>query len=294
MHPPKVDGKPTISTGPAEFEVRATTPMPQGYTFVPKGNVYITKNCRKKTHEAERSLYVVLDKRKKLVGLRCPTSIYEMVVSQDQATAPQRAEAVLKRDAAIEDNFEEALLGLFPKMPKTEVQQVLKHALKKRSRRVGRTSRVSLQDRVKLAVHAHIRHVHTDYDQLLKQGSNKSRARQEVWDRLGEVARQWGGQAPQPAAEARKKGRRPRKDMVGVVLGTVKQTTDTTRNTVTRTAWRARALTKVPHNVGAEPSTSVGREERRIHEADTADGGQVGISRRRQHYRNRSQRRKAC
>lgn len=268
--------------------------MPQGYTFVPKGNVYITKNCRKKTHEAERSLYVVLDKRKKPVGLRCPTSIYEIVVSQDQATAPQRAEAVLKRDAAIEDNFEEALLGLFPKMPKTEVPQVLKHALKKHSRRVGRTSRVCLQDRVKLAVHAHIRHVHTDYDQLLKQGSNKSQARQEVWDRLGEVARQWGGQAPKPAAEARNKGRRPRKDMVGAVQGTVKQATDTTRKTVTRTAWRDRALTDVPHNVGAEPSTSVGRETRRIHEADTTDSGQIRASRRRQHYRNRSQRRKAC
>lgn len=183
-----------------EREVRFRDSMPKGYVFVPKGNVYITKNCRKKTHEADKTLYVVVDKRNKPIGLRCPANIYSDVMSQNKATAAQRAEAVQKRDAAIEENFEDAIVKLFPKIPKAEIPQIIKHSLKKHSRRVGRTSRVALEDRVKLAVRAHIRHVHTEYDQLLKQGASRPVAREKVWDKLNEVARKWGGRALKPAA----------------------------------------------------------------------------------------------
>jgi hypothetical protein len=178
---------------PDEPEVRADVPMPRGYRFVPKGNVYITKNCRKMTHEAEKTLYVVVDNKNKPIGLRCPIHIYEDVRSQNKATAAQRAAAVQKRDAAIEEEFEEALLKLFPDIPKVEIPLILKHALKKHSRRVGRASKVALQDKVKLAVRAHIRHVHTDYDMLLKQGTSRPVAREKVWGRLNEIARKWGG-----------------------------------------------------------------------------------------------------
>lgn len=194
-----------------EREVRFHDSMPKGYVFVPKGNVYITKNCRKKTHEADKTLYVVVDKRNKPIGLRCPADIYSAVMSQNKATATQRAEAVQKRDAAMEENFEDAIVKLFPKIPKTEIPQIIKHSLKKHSRRVGRTSKVALQDRVKLAVRAHIRHVHTDYDQLLKQGVSRTVAREKVWDKLNEVARQWGGRALKPAAAPPVKEKRARK-----------------------------------------------------------------------------------
>lgn len=182
-----------MAGGYDEPEVPAHEPMPKGYRFVPKGNVYITKNCRKKTHEAERTLYVVVNKKGKPTGLRCPAYIHNTVMGDDNATAAQRAEAVQKRDAAIEDNFEEAIVKLFPKIPKSEVPQILKHSLKKHSRRVGRTGTVALQDRVKLAVRAHIRHVHTEYDELLKHGASRVTAREKIWERLNEVARQWGG-----------------------------------------------------------------------------------------------------
>ncbi|KAG7290196.1 hypothetical protein NEMBOFW57_000194 [Staphylotrichum longicolle] len=197
--------------GREEREVRFHDSMPKGYVFVPKGNVYITKNCRKKTHEADKTLYVVVDKRNKPIGLRCPANIYSTVMSQNKATAAQRAEAVQKRDAAIEENFEDAIVKLFPKIPKAEIPQIIKHSLKKHSRRVGRTSRVALEDRVKLAVRAHIRHVHTDYDQLLKQGASRSVAREKVWDKLNEVAKKWGGRALKPAAGPSLKEKRAKK-----------------------------------------------------------------------------------
>ncbi|KAL2182062.1 uncharacterized protein P884DRAFT_282179 [Thermothelomyces heterothallicus CBS 202.75] len=181
-----------------EPEVREHEPMPKGYRFVPKGNVYITKNCRKKTHEAGKTLYVVVDKRGKPMGLRCPAYIHNLVMSENKATASRRAKLVQNRDAAIRESFEKALLDLFPKIPKEDLSQILDHSLKKHSRRVGRTGKVALQDRVKLAVRAHIRHAHTEYDQLLRQGVSRQAARERIWGKLNEVARRWGGRPLKP------------------------------------------------------------------------------------------------
>jgi hypothetical protein len=64
---------------------------------------------------------------------------------------------------------------------------------------------------VKLAVRAHIRHVHTDYDQLLKQGASRAVAREKVWERINEVARQWGGRPIKPATVRPVKERRAKK-----------------------------------------------------------------------------------
>ena len=190
------------SLDPEEPEVRMTDPMPKGYRFVPKGDVYITKHCRKKTLDAGKALYVVLDKKNKPIGLRCPAYIHKQVLDQSAATATQRAEAVQKRDAAIEEDFGEAILSLFPNIPKADVQRILKYSLKKHSGRVGRTGKVELQNRVKLAVLAHIRHVHTDYDKKLAQGVSRDDARAQVWERLNIIARQWGGRPLRPAVPA--------------------------------------------------------------------------------------------
>ncbi|KAK4106965.1 hypothetical protein N658DRAFT_398656, partial [Parathielavia hyrcaniae] len=184
-----------------EPEARARDPMPKRYRFVPKGNVYITKHCRKRTYEADKTLFVVVDKRdNKPLGLHCPAHIYHAVMREHAATAAQRAEAVQKREATISENFEEAILKHFPNIPKTEVSQIPKHSLKKHSRRVGRTGTVALHDRVKLAVRAHIRHLHTDYNQLLKQGVGRPAARDKILARLNEVARLRGGRPLKLAA----------------------------------------------------------------------------------------------
>lgn len=226
---------------PDEPEVQADEPMPKGYKFVPKGDVYVTKHCRKKTHEAEKTLYVVLDKNNKPIGLRCPTYIYNAVMGQNKATASRRAEAVQKRDAAIEENFEDAILKLFPTIPKAEIPQILKQSLKKHSRRVGRTNTVALQDRVKLAVRAHIRHMHTDYDQLLKQGVSRLEARAAVWDKLNEVARQWGGRPLKPldltAAKAKAEKKLEEKGTPSTKAGSAKKA-------VLRTATHSHVFTR--------------------------------------------------
>lgn len=187
-----------------EPEARFHDPMPPGYVFVPKGDVYVTKNCRKETHAAGQNVYVVVNKRRKPIGLRCPASIVKAVQDSDQATAAKRAEAVQKRDAAIEGDFEQALKRLFPNTPKESIPRIVSHAVKKRSRRVGRSGTVQLDDKVKLAVRAHIRHQHTEYEQLLRQGTSREEARRQVWSKLNEVARLWGGRPAKSAGTKRK------------------------------------------------------------------------------------------
>ncbi|KAK4465693.1 hypothetical protein QBC42DRAFT_336096 [Cladorrhinum samala] len=186
-----------------EHEVRRSAPMPDGYTFVPKGDVYITKNCRKQTNEANKPLFVVLDKKGKPLGLRCPTYIHEAVLRQHHETAPKRAAAVQKRDTAIQEQFKEALLKLYPKIPHNIVRGLVEHALKKHSGRVGRTETISIERKVLLAVLAHIRHSNTEYDKLLKGGMSKEEARKKIRPKIIEVAKQWGGQCSVPKSKAK-------------------------------------------------------------------------------------------
>lgn len=80
----------------------------------------------------------------------------------------------------------------FPKIPKEEKKLVLQHGFRKYSRRVGRTGQIPLSRKVQLAVIAHIRHRHTKYDELLKDGFNRDQARNVVQKRIQEMLREWG------------------------------------------------------------------------------------------------------
>ncbi|KAH8757960.1 hypothetical protein F5883DRAFT_428152, partial [Diaporthe sp. PMI_573] len=185
-----------ISASPDSVEpkVRFSSPMPKGYRFVPKGDIYITANVRRRTHAAGSILYVVIDRHEKTLGLRCPISVYEAVLTDSLATAAARAAAVRSRDAVTERIFREAMLKLFPNVPEVEVPKILKHTLRKRSRRVGRSGKIKLEERVRLAVRAHIRHSHTTYDRMLKDGMDREAARRKVFSKIGQIARAWSGQ----------------------------------------------------------------------------------------------------
>jgi hypothetical protein len=102
----------------AEPVVSIASPMPPGYKFVPKGNTYITRHCRQKTQQAHRTVYTVIDDKKKPVGIRVPKSVYVAVLQSERETHSERREAVAKRDDALERRFRveskyEALLPHF-------------------------------------------------------------------------------------------------------------------------------------------------------------------------------------
>ncbi|TLD16743.1 uncharacterized protein PgNI_01171 [Pyricularia grisea] len=177
--------------------VTASTPMPPGYRFVSKGNVYITKNCRKNTQAANKTVYVVVEslktKRVKTLGIRVPADIYSEVAESERQTRTARATNVQKRDNAGLRAFELELRRLFPKAPADAAETVARHALVKRSRRVGRAGTMDMDKKVRLAVTAHIRHRYTDYDAMLGRGVPREEARTKVWGRIVEVADGWAG-----------------------------------------------------------------------------------------------------
>lgn len=169
--------------------------LPHGYAFVRKGNVYITKNCRNLTHKANHTVYVVQASNGKPIGIAVPSTIYSQVQQLHTATSAARAAAVAKKDATVEDAFQAELLRLFPEMPGDRVALVTKHTLKKRSGRVGRTTKLALDKVVVFAVRAHIRHKLTDYDAMLRRGVDRDQARKDVRGAIDELARKWSAKA---------------------------------------------------------------------------------------------------
>ena len=180
-----------------EQTLDSKAPLPQGYVFVAKGNVYITRHCREKTRQAGCVLYIIHDQRTKLrVGLACPHHILRKVQANEKATAAQRRQQVSARDTNYIANARAILLRLFPRIPLGSAEEVLKHGYLKGSGRVGRSSTMSDSNKMIMAVTAHVRHRHTPYDALLREKgpgqAARFEARAQIRGQLLHVLREWG------------------------------------------------------------------------------------------------------
>ncbi|GKZ30199.1 hypothetical protein AbraIFM66950_008245 [Aspergillus brasiliensis] len=188
-----------LSTEPREKNCFRRDASPANYQFVPKGDIYITRNCRKLTKESGRIVYVVYDDRGKItLGLRVPADIHAAVIRSAAETADSRAQAVQLRDEKDSAQARQLLRSKFPLMPEESLDTILEHAFLKGSGRVGRTSRLSDEDKAKLAVDAHIRHTHTSYDALLKSGKTRGEARQASKEMVHAIRTAWAGGKVQP------------------------------------------------------------------------------------------------
>ena len=215
-----------------DLVVHPSAPMPKGYTFVSKGNVYITAHCRSATYAANKPLYVVSKKAgnsstASVLGLRCPIHIAKAVREDERASRSTRLEATTKRDGILANVFRDALVAAYPDTPRDLVPQVVKHAMAKRQGRVARTGTLELDQRVRLAVRAHIRHCHTNYDALLQgtekekdrqpkptkgqlqNGVSREEARRLTLGQVDQIERVWAAKAPKPSGQkpTRKSGR---------------------------------------------------------------------------------------
>lgn len=176
----------------AEITVVPSTPMPKGYKLLRKGYPFMTALCRRKTLAAGRTLYVVRA-GSKVLGLRAPRHIINEVYEEERHTRAARRAAVATRDGATRSEFDAALRAQFPVMPEEDAEKVLRRALKKHSGRVGRTGKLGLEDKVRLAVAAHVRHTHTEYDTLVRGEKSREQARRAVYDAVREVLARWEG-----------------------------------------------------------------------------------------------------
>ncbi|KAM5475359.1 hypothetical protein MauCBS54593_001047 [Microsporum audouinii] len=166
---------------------------PSGYAFVPKGNAYITRKCRSQTHDLGSPVYTVYSSTTyKPTGICVPIDVQAAVELESQDTSDARKKAVAQKDARDRQKARELLLKEFPNMPKSDLNTVLNHAFLKGSRRVGRSGKIANEkDKVRLAVEAHIRHVHTEYDDMIRRGLTRERARENIWDEVAIVRDSW-------------------------------------------------------------------------------------------------------
>ncbi|RMJ28950.1 Uncharacterized conserved protein DUF2293 [Aspergillus sp. HF37] len=182
------------SAEPLEENCAEGDPLPPGYVFVPKGDVYITRRCRSKTRESQRIVYAVYDiAGKRTIGLRVPSDIYAEVLHSAAVTADVRANAVKLRDEKDRSRSCQQLQSQFPLMPSESREMVLHHAFLKGSGRVGRTSMKTEERKAVLAVEAHIRHLHTPYEALLDAGMTREQARDAVLGTVQTIKAAWEG-----------------------------------------------------------------------------------------------------
>lgn len=171
--------------------------LPAGYSFVPKGNVYVTSNCRKLTQARGSPVYMVVDAKNQQIGIGVPTKIYVGVQYKERSTRAERAANVAKRDEGIANGFQKEIMKIFPNIPADALRNVAKMATQKGKGKVGRVGKLDAQRKARLAVWAHVRHCETDYDALLRMGVAREDARQQVEAKIKEIYNAWGGGDPQ-------------------------------------------------------------------------------------------------
>jgi len=167
--------------------------------FLPRGDTALTRRASK---HSSRSEIVVRRVRGRLErqGTLVEKEALQRAELECQADAPARqrarANAAVRRaevDKRYVHEFAKRLGALFPGCPPAERETIAKHACEKYSGRIGRSAAAQQFDpeAIRVAVHAHIRHNHTRYEELLAQGKTRKRARSAVHNAVKKMAQRW-------------------------------------------------------------------------------------------------------
>ena len=107
----------------------------------------------------------------------------------------RRAEREATIDAQYRADFAAQIRALYPGCSDADSLTIAEHACAKYSGRVGRSAAAKRleAEAIDLAVRAHVRHVHTRYDELLLDGWDRHDARSEVGSEVDAVLGRWRG-----------------------------------------------------------------------------------------------------
>ncbi|GIK02665.1 hypothetical protein Aspvir_006724 [Aspergillus viridinutans] len=172
------------------FEAKA----PPGYTFIPAGNPQLTGACKELCRKDGLKVYAVtttphmhshnLSQHVHRIGYHFPSAVVATVcmdlglqltatgnvmpVHSNAAAGESRHANSEASQITINTEARDVLRDLFPNIPDNDLNQIIKTAFQKGQRKVGTAVELPLARRAQLAVVAHIRHIYTDYDRLLK------------------------------------------------------------------------------------------------------------------------------
>jgi hypothetical protein len=158
--------------------------------FLPSGDAAMSRRAKK--YSPLWSVVVQFNRRAKryerrgilVLSFAIARAEKECLSDADQRAA-QRKRNELRREQTDEQlvrDIAEVIQAQYPGCPAAEAQQIASHTARRGSGRVGRSAagRKLHADAVRLAVVAYIRHEHTEYDELLMSGCERSDARRAV------------------------------------------------------------------------------------------------------------------
>jgi hypothetical protein len=169
--------------------------------FLPSGNATLSRRAKK--FSSLSAVVVQFNRRRKRYErkglLATAVAIEEAETSMEKDSdirAKQRAAAAVRRDEAdayLVEAMIKQILDQFPACPPQAASEIARHTAERGSGRVGRSAAGRAVDPVaiKLAVIAHIRHEHTDYDKLLMEGVPRREARDMIRSSLGSTLDSW-------------------------------------------------------------------------------------------------------
>ncbi|TVS87769.1 DUF2293 domain-containing protein [Mycobacterium helveticum] len=170
--------------------------------FLPAGDAALTRRAKR----ASRLSAVVVRwsrsrKRYERTGILVEPDAIERAeqecLSDAEIRARRRDRNALGRadeDVRFQADLAAAIRARFPRCPAGRAEAIARHAASRGSGRIGRSAAGRALDpgAVTRAVAASVRHVDTDYDQLLMSGIDRETARRQVHERVDEVLRTWG------------------------------------------------------------------------------------------------------
>ncbi|MCP4681836.1 MAG: DUF2293 domain-containing protein [Desulfobacterales bacterium] len=169
--------------------------------FLPSGDAALTRRSRK--HSKLSAIVLKWSKtrnRYERQGLLVENGAIDRAEQECEADALQRqkrrAHAAIRRaelDKEYIKRFASRVRKLYPFRPKARETIIAEHACRKYSGRVGRSAAAKELDEqaVRLAVGAHIRHVETEYDELLMRGLDRTEARHTVRKTVSNLLETW-------------------------------------------------------------------------------------------------------
>ena len=169
--------------------------------YLPSGDAALTRRSRK--HSKIHAVVVQWSRTRKRYerqGILAEPDAIERAEEECLADAElreaRRQREVLRReelDKKYIEEFPDQIKRLFPKCPPPEEEKIAAHTCRKYSGRVGRSKAAKelAPEAITLAVQAHVRHMYTNYDELLMSGMERFDAREEVLLEVEKVLDDW-------------------------------------------------------------------------------------------------------
>ena len=176
--------------------------------FLPSGDAAVTRRASK--YSTLRTVVVRWSRARKryerqgiLVAPEALRRAEEESLADAEVRARRQARAALHRELEGRDfvtAFASAIRKHYPACPAREETEIAEHACRKYSGRVGRSAAAKelSPEAIRLAVIAHIRHTHTNYDERLAIHADRETARTEIRGQVLAIVDKW----QQPAAKS--------------------------------------------------------------------------------------------